>query len=158
VFLSRKSRYDSNLAALESTVLRNTAGNSVTATQLLRQPEVLLSQLFKAKAVALDIRDDLAELDLMSVETAVKYSGYLRRQNAEIERAKKNERRRIPKEFPFEQVPGLSREVAQRLSQVHPDTLAHALRIPGVTPAAIAVLSAYIGRFAAQQRAEDPPS
>jgi tRNA uridine 5-carboxymethylaminomethyl modification enzyme len=158
VFLSRKSRYDSNLVALESTVLRNTAGNSVTATQLLRQPEVLLCQLFKTKAVALDIQDDLAELDLMSVETAVKYSGYLRRQNAEIERAKKNERRRIPKEFPFEQVPGLSREVAQRLSQVHPDTLAHALRIPGVTPAAIAVLSAYIGRFAAQQRAEDPPS
>jgi len=51
----------------------------------------------------------------------------------------------------------LSREIAQRLAQVRPDTLAHALRIPGVTPAAIAVLSAYIGRFAAQQR-ENPAS
>jgi len=157
VFSSRKARYDKNLEALDGTALRNAAGDSVTATQLLRQPEVLLSQLFASKAVALDIHVDSADLDLSSVETTVKYSGYLRRQNAEIERAKKDERRRIPKEFPFEGVPGLSREIAQRLAQVSPDTLAHALRIPGVTPAAIAVLSAYIGRFAAQQR-ENPAS
>jgi tRNA U34 5-carboxymethylaminomethyl modifying enzyme MnmG/GidA len=44
-------------------------------------------------------------------------------------------------------VPGLSREVVQRLSQVQPDTLGHALRIPGVTPAAVAVLGAYVGRY-----------
>jgi tRNA uridine 5-carboxymethylaminomethyl modification enzyme len=45
-------------------------------------------------------------------------------------------------------VPGLSREVVQRLSQVRPDTLGQALRVPGVTPAAVAVLSAYVGRAA----------
>ena len=82
-----------------------------------------------------------------SAETTVKYSGYLKRQDAEIESAQRNERRRIPAGFPFERVPGLSTEIVQRLGQVRPDTLAHALRIPGVTPAAVAVLSAYVGRL-----------
>ena len=76
----------------------------------------------------------------------MKYAGYLRRQESEIERARRDERRRIPRDFPFDRVPGLSREVVQRLSQVRPDTLGHALRIPGVTPAAVAVLAAYVGR------------
>ena len=96
----------------------------------------------------LELDARLPTVDLASVETAVKYAGYLRRQESEIERARKDERRRIPADFPFDRVPGLSREVVQRLSQVRPDTLGQALRIPGVTPAAVAVLSAYVGRGA----------
>ena len=86
-------------------------------------------------------------VDVASAETTVKYAGYLRRQEHEVARAHRDERRRIPQDFPFERVPGLSREVVQRLSQVRPDTLGHAQRIPGVTPAAVAVLSVYVGRF-----------
>lgn len=97
--------------------------------------------------VPLDIQTDFEALDVASVETAVKYAGYLKREEAEVERFRKEERRRIPRGFPFERVPGLSREVIQRLSQIQPDTLGHALRIPGVTPAAVAVLSAYVGRL-----------
>ena len=59
-------------------------------------------------------------------------------------RARKDERRGIPHDFPFDRVPGLSREVVQRLFQVRPDTLGQALRIPGVTPAAVAVLGAFV--------------
>jgi len=70
----------------------------------------------------------------------------LRRQESEVEQARRDERRRIPTDFPFEQVPGLSKEVIQRLRQVRPDTLGHALRIPGVTPAAVAVLATYVTR------------
>ena len=76
-------------------------------------------------------------------------SKVVRRQVSEIERGRRDERRKIPSNFPFDKVPGLSKEVIQRLSQVRPDTLGHALRIPGVTPAAVAVLSAYVGRFPA---------
>jgi tRNA U34 5-carboxymethylaminomethyl modifying enzyme MnmG/GidA len=90
---------------------------------------------------------DAAPFDIASAETAVKYAGYLRRQESEIERARKAERRRIPINFPFDRVPGLSREVVQRLTQIRPDTLGQALRIPGVTPAAVAVLAAYVGRL-----------
>jgi tRNA uridine 5-carboxymethylaminomethyl modification enzyme len=113
--------------------------------QLLRQPEVRLQWLADEGLVPLDL-DPLSPVDLHSVETAVKFEGYLRRQEVEVKRARQDERRRIPWDFPFDQVPGLSREVVQRLAQVRPDTLGSALRIPGVTPAAVAVLAAWVRR------------
>jgi tRNA uridine 5-carboxymethylaminomethyl modification enzyme len=137
IFDGRRTRYEKNLKLL--------AGS---ATLMLRRPEVRLEGLIAEERVTLDIDRQFLDIDVVSVETTIKYAGYLRRQEAEIERARKDERRRIPTEFPFERVPGLSREVVQRLSQVRPDTLGHALRIPGVTPAAVAVLSAYVGRLA----------
>jgi len=130
--------------------VRSSTGDSVPASQMLRQPEVRLESLILEKRVALDVDIRFLDIDVASVETTIKYAGYLRRQEAEIERARKDERRRIPAEFPFERVPGLSKEIVQRLSQVRPDTLGHALRIPGVTPAAVAVLSAYVGRFSSK--------
>ena len=59
----------------------------------------------------------------------------------------KAEKRRIPEAFPFERVPGLSREMVQRFSETRPETLGQAQRIPGVTPAAVAVVGAYLDRF-----------
>jgi tRNA uridine 5-carboxymethylaminomethyl modification enzyme len=138
VFQARRARHERNLERL-----------GPPAVQLLRRPEVRLEALISANRVSLDIDERFVDVDIASVETSVKYAGYLRRQEAEIERARKDERRRIPTDFPFSKVPGLSNEIVQRLSQVRPDTLAHALRIPGVTPAAVAVLSAYVGRLGA---------
>ena len=146
-FCARRGRFERNLATLDSTRLRAAGGAGVSAHRLLRQPEVRLEDLFDAGRVSLDIDDSMREVDLTSVETTVKYAGYLRRQEGEIERSKRDERRAIPDDFEFEGVPGLSREVTERLAQVRPDTLGHALRIPGVTPAAIAVLSAHVGRM-----------
>ena len=147
-FRARRSRFERNLTVLDSTMVRSVAGDRVPASQLLRQPDVRLADLVEqGKLPAFDIDPQEASIDLASAETTVKYVGYLRRQESEVERAKKDERRRIPRDFPFERVPGLSREVVQRLSQVRPDTLGQALRIPGVTPAAVAVLGAFVGRF-----------
>lgn len=144
-FCTRRDRLDANLRALDDTLVRAADGNRVPATQLLRQPGVLLEDLLSA-VPGVQISADRPGFDVASAETAVKYAGYLRRQESEIERARRAERRRIPAEFPFERVPGLSREVVQRLGQIRPDTLGQALRIPGVTPAAVAVLASYIGR------------
>ena len=146
-FAARRARFDGNLQKLKRSLLRTGTGDRVAAAQLLRQPEVRLETLLSTDQVALDINPATATLDVVSVETALKYEGYLRRQEHEVERAGRDERRRIPPDFPFERVPGLSREVIQRLSHVRPDTLGHALRIPGVTPAAVAVLSSFMGRF-----------
>jgi tRNA uridine 5-carboxymethylaminomethyl modification enzyme len=147
-FCKRKDRFERNLRLLDSTLVRTAGGGRVPASQMLRQPEVRLETLVKTGAVpGFESATSDAAVDVASAETAVKYQGYLRRQESEIERSRKDERRRIPPEFPFERVPGLSREVVQRLSQIRPDTLAHALRIPGVTPAAVAVLGAYLGRL-----------
>ena len=146
-FIARKGRFERNLAVLTKTKVRSASGSGVLASQYLRQPEVRLADLVSSGWVPLDISPNEAVIDLTSVETALKYEGYLRRQEAEIQRARKDESRRIPGNFAFDAVPGLSLEVIQRLSQVRPDTLGHALRIPGITPAAVAVLSAYVGRI-----------
>jgi tRNA uridine 5-carboxymethylaminomethyl modification enzyme len=149
-FAARKARFARNLETLDATLVRNTGGDRVSASQLLRQPEIKLVDLITAGCLAnfaTEARD--IAVDIASAETTVKYAGYLRRQESEIERGRRDERRRIPIDFPFDRVPGLSREVVQRLSQVRPDTLAQALRIPGVTPAAVAVLGAFVGRLMA---------
>jgi tRNA uridine 5-carboxymethylaminomethyl modification enzyme len=148
-FCGRRSRFDRNLRTLDETLVRAPSGDSVPASQLLRQPGTQLRDMIRRDVVALDIDAEHEPVDVASLETTVKYAGYLRRQESEIERARRDERRRIPPGFPFERVPGLSREIVQRLSQIRPDTLGHALRVPGVTPAAVAVLSAYVGRLSA---------
>jgi tRNA uridine 5-carboxymethylaminomethyl modification enzyme len=151
-FEMRRGRFDRNLETLERTLVRSASGDRVPAGQLLRQPEIRLADLLAADRLPrfeIDPRD--GTLDITSAETTMKYAGYLRRQESEIERGRKDERRRIPSDFPFHRVPGLSREVVQRLTQVRPDTLGQALRVPGVTAAAVAVLGVFIGRFSAPQ-------
>jgi tRNA uridine 5-carboxymethylaminomethyl modification enzyme len=147
MFRARKARLDANLETLDRTLVRTEAGDRVPASQFLKRPEVRLERMITERMVALDLDEDRSGVDLASAETGIKYEGYLRRQESEIQRGRRDERRRIPLNFPFDRVPGLSREIVQRLSQVRPDTLGQALRIPGVTPAAVAVLSAYVGRF-----------
>jgi tRNA uridine 5-carboxymethylaminomethyl modification enzyme len=153
-FEARRTRFARNTAILESTLVRSSSGASVSASQLLKQPDVRIKDLTEAGAVTLEIDGPTSELDLASIETFVKYEGYLRQAMAFAERSKKNERRRIPSMFPFARVPGLSAEAIDRLTQVHPETLGQASRIPGITPAAIAVLDAFLGRFSAEPGAE----
>ena len=97
-------------------------------------------------AVALDLDESTRSLDIASLENEVKYAGYLKQEASRAERARRDERRRIPEGFPFARVPGLSREAVQRLSQVRPETLGQASRIPGMTPAAVAVLGVFLHR------------
>ena len=149
MFNGRQSRLTDNLRVLSETLVRTDQGDRIPASQFLKRPEVRLEQMASDRLVSLALDEERRSVDIASAETSIKYAGYLRRQESEIERGRRDERRRIPVNFPFERVPGLSREVVQRLSQVRPDTLGHALRIPGVTPAAVAVLSAYVGRFPA---------
>jgi tRNA uridine 5-carboxymethylaminomethyl modification enzyme len=145
-FAERRSRFESNLATLETTLVRAANGERMPAAQHLRQPGMRLESLAASHDVSLALSDTARELDLASVETTVKYEGYLRQEAARAERMRREERRRIPDQFPFAKVPGLSREVVQRLMQVRPETLGQASRIPGVTPAAVAVLGAFLGR------------
>jgi len=146
-FEGRRERFARNRRVLDSTLVRSGDASRLPASQLLRRPGVELAGLMADGLVNLEIDADSSAVDIDSLQTSVKYEGYLKRQEIEIEKARRDERRRIPVGFPFERVPGLSREVVQRLAQVRPDTLGHALRIPGVTPAAVAVLAAYVGRL-----------
>jgi len=108
----------------------------------LRRPEAKIATL------SAWIRQTLNEEPLhgvvTTIETEAKYAGYIAQQERQIDRLKDSERRRIPPEFEFSHIPGLSTEVKQKLDRVRPETLGQAGRIPGVTPAAIAVLDVYL--------------
>jgi tRNA uridine 5-carboxymethylaminomethyl modification enzyme len=108
----------------------------------LRRPEA------KIEAISGWIRDfigePLAHGVLTTVETEMKYSGYIAQQERQIVRLKQSEDRTIPLTLSYTEIPGLSTEVRQKLTRVRPETLGQAGRIPGVTPAAIAVLDVYL--------------
>ncbi len=145
-FEDRQRRYAGNLDALNRTMVRMESGDRVAASTLLRRPSIRLEEMVSRGDVALDIETASRAVDLASIENEVKYAGYLKRELGRVERMRRQERRRIPDGFVFTGVPGLSREVVQRLTQVRPETLGQASRVPGVTPAAIAVLGVYLGR------------
>ena len=145
-FEARRARLDANLARVRSTAVATDTGERVPASMLLKQPPARLQPLLDSGVLALDIAPSERAVDVASVETEVKYEGYILRQRREVERTRRDERRRIPEGFPFERVPGLSREALQRLAEVRPETLGQASRIPGVTPAAVAVLAACVAR------------
>ena len=120
--------------------------------QLLKRPEVVIEQL---APILRELRPeffassagDLSSAernDLKSVETEIKYAGYLSQQQRSIERLKKAEQRAIPEWFDYRSVSGLSREMQEKLLKIRPRTLGHAARIPGVTPAAISLVNVYI--------------
>jgi tRNA uridine 5-carboxymethylaminomethyl modification enzyme len=145
-FGSRRDRHTRNVATLESTMVLTERGDRVQATELLRRPTVGLESLIASGQVRLDLDDATRPVDVASIENEVKYAGYLRRERSSADRMRRQERRRIPDGFVFNRVPGLSAEVVHRLSQVLPETLGQAARIPGVTPAAVAVLGAFIDK------------
>ena len=142
-FRARRDRFERNLALLRGTLVADSTGARVSAAQLLRQPPVRISNL---AAIGVNLESPASRLDGPSVETTLKFEGYLKRQEAEVKRRSREEHRQIPKEFRYAGVPGLSAEVVQRLSQIRPQTIGQASRIPGVTPAAISVLSTYVSR------------
>jgi tRNA uridine 5-carboxymethylaminomethyl modification enzyme len=143
-FQRRESRYRANLQRIAQTSVSIVGGERLPAVQALRRPDVRLGSLIEATQVMLDLDPLDRVIDLMSVETAAKYEGYLHRQAEAVERSRRQEETRIPDNFPFERVPGLSRELVQRFKQVRPETLGQALRIPGSTPAAVAVVSSFL--------------
>jgi tRNA uridine 5-carboxymethylaminomethyl modification enzyme len=146
-FLTRRHRFKKNLDLLSNSWVHLAAGSKMPAAKALRRPEVTVQELESAGQVKLETTPEDRVLDVASVETAIKYEGYLHRQNQAVARALGAERRRIPEAFPFDKIPGLSREMVQRFFETRPETLGQAQRIPGVTPAAIAVVGAYLDRL-----------
>ncbi|HXW89343.1 MAG TPA: tRNA uridine-5-carboxymethylaminomethyl(34) synthesis enzyme MnmG [Terriglobales bacterium] len=129
-----------------------------TLAQLLKRPEIRIEDLVPALCGMLPEFFDrqvcpergigplpaAVRSELKSVETEIKYEGYLLQQQRAIDRLKKAEQRAIPEWFDYQAVSGLSREMREKLSKIRPRTLAQASRIPGVTPAAVSLVNVYI--------------
>jgi tRNA uridine 5-carboxymethylaminomethyl modification enzyme len=106
----------------------------------LRRPEMRLTSLDLAGVLDEPLFRGVVE----TVETEAKYAGYIAQQERQVEHLRSAERRTIPGAFSYDEIPGLSREVREKLERVRPETLGQAGRIPGVTPAAVAVLDIYL--------------
>jgi tRNA uridine 5-carboxymethylaminomethyl modification enzyme len=104
---------------------------------LLRRPEIHIEDLI-AEGV-LPIEGHRRE-DVISLETAIKYEGYLKQQDREVEKLRKAESKRLPSDLDYASMPGLSNEIVEKLTRIRPQSIAQASRIPGITPAAISIL------------------
>jgi tRNA uridine 5-carboxymethylaminomethyl modification enzyme len=144
-FERRQDRFARNKASVGSSTVV-VQGAKLPAARALKQPDVRLDDLVNSGQITLDLDAVNPSLDLASIETDFKYEGYLRRELASVERHRRQEGRRIPVHFEFNGIPGLSREMIQRLTEARPATLGQASRLPGVTAAAVAVLATYIDR------------
>jgi len=113
------------------------------ASDLLRRPEIDYQKLTAAIGGAVS-DDAVAE----QVEIQARYAGYLQRQHAEIEKARRHEQTSIPNLIDYQSVRGLSAEVCQKLADYRPETIGQASRIPGMTPAAISLLMVHLKKTA----------
>jgi tRNA uridine 5-carboxymethylaminomethyl modification enzyme len=155
-FCEKEERLEKEKIRLNKTVVKPTAEtndwllelnsaelyDAISLDALLRRPEIT----YKLISEKYPTIDSLSLLESERVETEIKFEGYLRRQLQDIERTRKMEDAKIPLEFCYENLKGLSIEVKHRLNQVKPQTLGQASRISGVTPAAVSLLAIYLKR------------
>lgn len=155
MFLQKKSAIEKEIKRLKSTRIKPGVINPVLAErggaaikedasllQLLRRPEVRYADIASLSPSNNGLSQDAAG----QVEIQVKYDGYIARQADAAVKSKKFEEKRIPADFVFKGIPGLSREIVEKLEEIRPVSLGQAGRIPGVTPAAVTLLMVALER------------
>jgi tRNA uridine 5-carboxymethylaminomethyl modification enzyme len=131
---------DSDFGKQFSVRLGKALTRNYKASDLLRRPEIDYADLTAIIGKGDKVTETVAE----QVEVQAKYSGYLDRQQGEIDKAKRHEQTSIPNITDYANVRGLSAEVRQKLSDHRPETIGQAGRIPGITPAAISLLMVHL--------------
>ena len=133
-FVAKQEAIRKEISRLEAT-----RHGSSSLAQLLRRPEISYRDL--------PYRDDnLTDEVIQQIEIEIKYAGYIERQEAEVEKFREMEGKRIPEWVDYNQVPSLRTEARQKLSEMRPTTLGHAARISGVSPADICLVMIWMKR------------
>ena len=137
-------------------VLGQPIDREYSLAELLRRPNVSYATLLTLPAAGIAVNDPAVALQ---VETAIKYAGYIERQQGEIARHRAQEDLPLPADLDYRSVRGLSVEVQQKLNLHQPETIGQAARISGMTPAAVSLLLVHLKRgFAAPARPTDDPA
>ncbi len=127
---------NSKLASIGSAALRN----QTSLAQLLRRPEISISDLAVFAPEICELSEDIA----LQGEVEIKYAGYVDRQMEMVDRFRKMENVHVPEDLDYSEIIGLSREVREKLMRIKPRSLGQAARISGITPAAMSLLSVYL--------------
>ena len=117
--------------------------DAILLKDLLRRPEMTLQAILSKFGPDLSFNQDL----IMTVQTEEKFSGYLSRQQEDIDRVLKTESEVIPEGFPYEKIPSLRTEHREKLLRLRPHSLGHALRIPGMTATSISLVAVYLKKY-----------
>lgn len=117
--------------------------NSVDLLSLLRRPEITYEHIHSISPSSVELTEDMKE----QVEIQVKYSGYIEKQLAQVERLRKMEKKRIPDDIVYEDIHGIATEAKQKLAKIRPISIGQASRISGVTPADISILLVYLEHY-----------
>ena len=155
-FTQKRDAIDSGTAWLNTTMVKPTPEtnnrlssrdmaplkNMVSLAGLLRRPELVLDDLQDLLGIEIQVDSNVR----LEVQNQVKYEGYIKRQQEQVERFKKLENIALPENMNYAELPGLSHEVVEKLARVRPKSLGQASRISGVTPAAISVLQVCLRR------------
>jgi tRNA uridine 5-carboxymethylaminomethyl modification enzyme len=124
--------------------------DAILLKDLLRRPEMDLALILSKFAPDLSISEEVA----LTVQTEEKFSGYLTRQQDDIDKVLKSESELIPENFPYDQVPSMRIEHREKLKAIKPYSIGQALRIPGMTPTSVALISIYLKKFRAETAAK----
>ena len=162
-FSEKQERIERDLARLRNTwvlpkskeatqvnpLLEKPISREHSLADLLARPGVEIQPLLEAalSGKAPVPANSLERQAQKQIEIQVKYQGYIDRQSTEIERRKKQEDTGLPPEFDYEQIPGLSNELKEKLVEARPENIGRASRIPGMTPAAISLLLIYLKKY-----------
>ncbi|WP_304526483.1 tRNA uridine-5-carboxymethylaminomethyl(34) synthesis enzyme MnmG [Halomonas sp. I5-271120] len=128
----------SDAAAMLEAKVEKPLTREYSLTELLRRPELEYADVAGLPGIAGEPVEDPAVAEQVQIQT--KYQGYIDRQQEEIDKLKRHEATPLPAELDYQRVEGLSHEIRQKLEAARPETLAHAARISGVTPAAVSIL------------------
>jgi tRNA uridine 5-carboxymethylaminomethyl modification enzyme len=148
LYVDREARLQGNRERAQRTRV-SVAGATMSVAQAIARPDVPMKDIEAAGAEFLT-DPDFSAIDLSTIEAEFRYHGYLKRHDAQLARVRAQTDRQIPEAFEYSGVPGLSHEVVERLTQVRPTTIGQAGRVPGVTPAALAIVASRIARLVAK--------
>lgn len=138
-FQEKRARLAGLLALLKKTGTRE-AGKTSTLYEILKKPEKRLKDVLKY----LQLEKEPAAEEMRYIESEVKYEGYIKKQQKELQKILSSDRVAIPAGLDFSRIPGLTREAAEKFSSSRPRTIGDARRIPGITPAAVQNLQLYL--------------
>lgn len=139
-YRKKQERIQNIMTFLQQKKVRTENYGTIPLKEWLKKPEVTFQNVLEY----MKSKDPLPEEDIRHIESEIKYEGYIKKQSKEIAHIQKMDKEKIPKHIEFQKIPGLTREVKEKLEKYNPKSIGDAKKIPGITPAAIVNIHIYI--------------